>query len=71
MDKVLIIAQIIVSFLLIIFILLQQRGTALGAGFGGSGDFYSTKRGIQKKLFWLTVVFGGLFVLFALLNLVF
>ena len=70
MDKILVIAQIIVSVLLIVFILLQQRGTALGAGFGGSGDSYSTKRGIQKKLFWLTVVFGGLFVLLALLNLV-
>lgn len=70
MEKILIISQIIVSILLIVFILLQQRGTALGAGFGGSGDFYSTKRGIQKKLFWLTVFFGALFVLLALFNLV-
>src|SRR4030042_1474031 len=45
------IAQIVVSILLIIAILLQQRGTALGSAFGGSGGFYAPRRGIQQKLF--------------------
>lgn len=64
------IAQIIVSIILIIFILLQQRGTALGSSFGGEGGFYATRRGIQKKIFWATIVCGFLFVALALLNLV-
>ena len=70
MEKFLPIAQIVVAVFLIVFILLQQRGTALGSAFGGEGGFYATRRGIQKKIFWLTVVFGVLFVVLALLNLI-
>jgi len=71
MKSFLPIAQIIVAVLLVVFILLQQRGTALGSAFGGEGGFYATRRGIQKKIFWATVVFGVLFVVLALLNLIF
>ena len=52
------------------FILLQQRGTALGSAFGGGGEFYSTRRGIQKKLFWATIFLGAAFIFLALLNLI-
>ncbi|MCD6177991.1 preprotein translocase subunit SecG [bacterium] len=62
--------QIIVCVLLVIFILLQQRGTALGSAFGGGGEFYSTRRGIQKKLFWATIFLGAAFIFLALLNLI-
>ena len=72
MSEYLPIAQIIAAILLIISILLQQRGTALGSAFGGSeAGFYSTRRGIQKKLFWATIVFGALFMALALLSLIF
>jgi len=65
------IAQIIVAILLIVFILLQQRGTALGSAFGGEGGgFYATRRGIQKKIFWATIICGVLFIVFALSNLI-
>jgi len=63
-------AQILVSGLLILFILLQQRGTALGSVFGGEGGFYTTRRGIQKKIFWATVFLGALFLVLALLSLI-
>jgi protein translocase SecG subunit len=64
-------AQIAISVLLIILILLQQRGQALGSAFGGGeGGFYATRRGIQKKLFWATIACGLLFIIFALLNLI-
>lgn len=69
MKDILLFGQIIVSVCLIVFILLQQRGTALGSAFGGEGGFYGTRRGIQKKLFWATVALGALFVILALLNL--
>ena len=68
--------QIIVSILLIIFILLQQRGTALGSAFGGGGGggggagSYSSKRGIQQKIFWGTYFLGALFIILTLLNLI-
>jgi len=65
------IAQIIISILLIASIILQQRGTALGSAFGTEGgSFYATRRGLQKKLFWSTVVLGSLFIIFALLSLI-
>jgi len=70
MKQFLPIGQIVVAILLIIFILLQQRGTALGSAFGQEGGFYGTRRGIQKKIFWATVVLGTLFIILALLNLI-
>jgi len=70
MAQYLPIAQVGVAIFLILFILLQQRGTALGSAFGGEGGFYATRRGIQKKIFWATIVFGVLFVVLAFLNLV-
>ena len=71
MNTILPIAQGIIAILLIIFILVQQRGTALGSAFGGEGGgFYSTRRGIQKKIFWATIICGVLFIGLALVNLI-
>lgn len=73
MESLLPIAQIVVAALLVICILFQQRGTALGSAFGGGGggEFYSTRRGIQKKILWATVFLGAAFIILALLNLIF
>jgi len=62
--------QILISVVLIVLVLLQQKGQALGSAFGQEGGFYSTKRGIQKKIFLATIVLGTLFVAFALLNFI-
>lgn len=71
MQTILPVAQITVAILLIAFILIQQRGTALGSAFGGEGGgFYATRRGIQKKIFWATIVCGALFIGLAVLNLI-
>lgn len=70
MQQYLPLAQIVVSILLIVFILLQQRGTALGSSFGQEGGFYATRRGIQKKILWATVVCGALFIALAIVNLI-
>ena len=71
MEKFLLISQVIVSLFLVVFILLQQRGTALGSAFVGEGGFYGTRRGVQKKIFWGTIILGALFIILALLNLIF
>lgn len=63
-------AQIVVAVILMALILLQQRGTALGSAFGQEGGFYATRRGLQKKIFWGTVVLGVLFITLALANLI-
>lgn len=70
MKQYLLISQIIISIILITLILLQQRGTALGSSFGGEGgSFYTTRRGLQKKIFGATIVFGAIFIILAILNL--
>ena len=51
------------AFLVIILILLQQRGAALGAGTGSSGELYTTRRGLEKSLFNTTIFFALAFVL--------
>ncbi|TSD01859.1 MAG: Preprotein translocase, SecG subunit [Parcubacteria group bacterium Athens0714_26] len=70
MESILILAQIIVSILLVAAILLQQRGQALGGAFGGGGEFYATRRGVEKKIFRATIFLGILFVILAISNLI-
>jgi preprotein translocase subunit SecG len=70
MNTILLYSQVIVSVLLIIFIAIQQRGTALGSGFGGGGEVYSTKRGMQKKIYYATIVIAALFLILGVLNVV-
>jgi len=70
MKEYLAISQIIVAIFLILSILLQKSGGGLGAAFGGGGGFYTTRRGLEKKIFGLTIIFGIIFVALALLNLI-
>ncbi len=51
------------AILLILLILLQQRGASLGAGFGGSGELNTERRGLEKSLFNATIVVVVIFVL--------
>ena len=57
------------GILMIICILLQQRGASLGAGFGSSGELYTTRRGLDKSLFDATIVLAVVFVLSILVAL--
>ena len=70
MSTYLFYGQIAVSVILIILIAVQQRGTALGSAFGGGGEFYSARRGIQKKIYYATVGVAGLFITLSILSLV-
>lgn len=60
------IAQIVVSIFLIISILLQARGTGLGAAFGGEGMIFRTKRGIEKILHISSVILAAIFLILSL-----
>jgi preprotein translocase subunit SecG len=70
MNQILTIIQTIVSILIIIFIILQQRGTALGSAFGGGGEVYSTRRGLQKNLLWVTIALTVIFIALSVINLI-
>ncbi|MGI5826934.1 MAG: preprotein translocase subunit SecG [Patescibacteria group bacterium] len=64
------IAQLVISILLILAVLLQNRGTGLGSTFGGSGGVYLTKRGLEKKLFIATIVLAVLFFVVSVLGII-
>jgi preprotein translocase subunit SecG len=55
------IALMIVAVALIISILLQARGAGLGSVFGGTGTVFKTRRGIDRLLFRLTIIFMAVF----------
>lgn len=64
MNQTLDIVQAIISVLLIVSILLQNRGTGLSETFGGGSDnaSYQTKRGFDKFLYRGTIVLAVLFL---------
>jgi preprotein translocase subunit SecG len=53
---------IISGALMTLAILLQSRGASLGAGFGSSGELFTTRRGVDKNLFEATIVLAVVFV---------
>lgn len=67
-ENVLSIAQLVLAILLTASILMQSNEAGLGAGFGGDGNTYRTKRGLEKKIFHATIVFSILFFGVALAN---
>lgn len=70
MLKIINIAEIIISILLVISILLQNRGAGLGGTFGGSFGGYYTKRGFEKFLVGFSIALAGLFIILSLVSLI-
>ena len=60
-KNILQIIEVVISILLILMILVQQRGTGLGGVFGGEGNVFVARRGIEKSLFIVTIILGVLF----------
>lgn len=65
------IIQIVISVVLMLAILIQNRGTGLGAAFGGEGNIYRTKRGAEKILHIATIVLAVIFMATAFINLIY
>lgn len=64
------VVMIVVSALLVVTVLLQQRGAGLSGTFGGDGSgAYHTKRGLEKMIFFATIVLAVLFIGSAFLRL--
>jgi len=68
-DGILQIVTIGSAVLMIACILLQQRGASLGAGFGSSGELYTTRRGLDKNLYEATIILAVIFILSILVGL--
>ena len=62
-KSILLVIQLVLSVLLVVLILLQVRGSGLGNIFGGGGgEFYRSKRGIEKFLYRATIFIAVFFV---------
>ncbi len=71
MDLFLDIIQIVISVALVILILIQSKGSGMGSLFGGGDSgVYTTRRGVEKTLFNLTVVVSLVFFLISTLNVI-
>ena len=64
------IIQIVLAVLLILVIIIQQKGSGLGTSFGGDMSFYRTRRGAEKLLFYITIGLAAAFILSSLVGLV-
>ncbi len=69
MKEALLIGNIILSVLIVVLILIQGRGAGLGSAWGGGGEMFQTRRGIEKLTLRLTVVLIAAFFILSLINL--
>ena len=70
MERFLDIALIITSVALIFSVILQSKGAGLGGLTGGdTGGVYTARRGIERTLFWVTIVLSVVFFVLAITTL--
>jgi preprotein translocase subunit SecG len=63
------IIQVVLAILIMASVLLQQRGAGLGDAFGGDSAVFSSRRGAEKVLYQLTVIFSVAFIIVVLSDL--
>jgi protein translocase SecG subunit len=63
------IIAILAAATLVVLVLLQMQGSGLSTAFGGTGEFYRSKRSVEKLLMWATVVVTVIFAIVSLLLL--
>jgi preprotein translocase subunit SecG len=60
-------ALILTSIALVASIILQSKGAGLGGLSGNdAGGVFTARRGIEKTLFWVTIIFSALFFILAI-----
>jgi preprotein translocase subunit SecG len=63
------IALIITSIALIASVILQSKGVGLGGLTGNdTGGVFTARRGIEKTLFWVTIVLSAIFFILTLIT---
>ena len=56
------IVQIVISILLVLFVLIQAKGTGLSSAISGSIGYYRSRRGIERVIFIMTCILGALLI---------
>ncbi len=69
MKDILLVVNIIFSVIIVVLILVQGKGAGLGSAWGGGGEMYSTRRGVEKVILWLTSIAIAVFLIVSLVNL--
>lgn len=69
MKNILLLINIILSVVVSILILIQGRGAGLGSAWGGGGETFQTRRGIEKFTLRLTVILIIVFFIVSVVNL--
>jgi len=70
MEQTLQIIEIVLAVILVVSILMQQRGSGLGGAFGSEFSAYHSRRGFERFLYYATIVLAVLFVGLAVVNLI-
>ena len=71
MTQVLQIALIITSAALILSVILQSKGAGLGGLTGtDTGSVFTARRGIERTLFWVTIILSALFFILVILLII-
>lgn len=71
MKNLILILQLTVSITLITLIILQAKGVGLGRAWGGAGEFYKSRRGVEKLIFNVTIGLVVFFLITSILSLVY
>lgn len=69
MKNILLFVNIFLSVLVVALILIQGRGAGLGSAWGGGGEMFQTRRGVEKLTLRLTVFLIIIFFIVSLVNL--
>ncbi len=63
------IIQIVLAIVLILVVMFQVRGGGLGGIFGQADTVFRTRRGLERRLFQLTILLIIAFVIIAIISL--
>lgn len=69
MKNIFLLVNIILSVVIVILILIQGKGAGLGSAWGGGGEMFQTRRGIEKVTLRVTVLLIILFFAISIVNL--
>lgn len=69
MKNILLFTNIVLSIIIVVLILVQGKGAGLGSAWGGGGELFQTRRGVEKIILRVTVLLIIIFFLISVVNL--